>query len=430
MRADTREAVEQAMTNATAALEQDVCASSGANRSARVRTIKAAVSTLPHANLSLISVPGEFAAIEARRALALGMNVMIFSDNVPVEQERGLKEYAREKGLLVMGPDCGTAIIAGTPLAFSNEIPHGHIGVVSAAGTGLQEFSVLIARHGHGISHGIGVGGRDLSDAVGAITTETALDALEEDPQTEQIVLISKPPGEQTVKRILRRLERCRKQVIACLLGLDNPLEAADNVTLVRTIKAAAEYAVGETIGAAFSVDQVARTAGGKRGWIRGLYSGGALCAEAQVVLRDSGLNPQSNVPTPGCSHTGRLDAGAHVLIDLGSDEYTAGRPHPMIEPAVRSTAVASALEDPQTAVILLDVVLGYGAHSDPAGAITTVLDDFDGKRPAVVASVCGTEGDIQGLHGQIRRLEGANVIVAPSNAHAAEVAARIVQSD
>ena len=202
---------------------------------------------MPDANLALISVPGEFAAAEARKALRAGLHALIFSDNVPLEEELALKRVAREQGLLLMGPDCGTAIIAGTPLAFANAVPRGDIGIVSASGTGLQEVSCLIARMGRGMSHGIGVGGRDLDERVGALATLAAIDALEQDPATAHIVLISKPPAPRWQSRADAR--RAQPQAVHHVL----PRRRADagappNARLASTLPEAAEDALGRAL--------------------------------------------------------------------------------------------------------------------------------------------------------------------------------------
>ena len=349
------------------------------------------------ANLALISVPGEFAAEDARRALERGLNVMVFSDNVPIEEEVALKSLALKKGLLMMGPDCGTALIAGTPIAFANAVPRGDIGIVSASGTGLQEVSCLLARDGRGVSHGIGVGGRDLSQAVGGRMTLAAMDALEADPATKRIIVISKPPALSVTKKIKERAKRCRKPVTLCLLGAES--EA------VRTLEAAA------------GIKPKRQSRVKAKGNIRGLFCGGTLCAEAQIVLMDHGLKVASNVPVPGAGTSG----ASHRLIDLGADEFTRGRPHPMIEPELRNEHLERALREKGIGVVLLDVVIGYGAHADPAGLIAEVVRK---TKKLVIASVTGTEGDPQVYSLQVRKLRAAGVMVAASNAAAARLAA------
>ncbi|HXW25243.1 MAG TPA: acyl-CoA synthetase FdrA, partial [Xanthobacteraceae bacterium] len=384
------------------------------------RTLRAAVRALPAANLALISVPGEFAVAEARKALDLGLHAMIFSDNVPIADEAALKRAARERGLMVMGPDCGTAIIAGLPLAFANAVPRGDIGIIGAAGTGIQEISCLIARAGRGVSHAIGTGGRDLRAEVGAITTLMALDALDADAATEHIVLVSKPPAPSVARLVLDRVANSAKPCTVSFIGAEDlPLPA--NARAAATLKAAAELAIGRPL-AASRTDALPRATRGA--YARGLYAGGTLCTEAQVVFRAAGLPVASNVPVPGAAALS--GAAGHAMIDLGDDAYTRGRPHPMIEPAVRDAALKAALADPAVAVILIDVVLGYGAHPDPAGHLAQALAGR-GDGPLIVASVTGTDADPQPRAGQVQALEAAGVIVADSNADAAALAAAVV---
>lgn len=386
---------------------------------ARARGLGSALAALPGANLALISVPGEFAALEARRALERGLHVMMFSDNVPLAEEVALKRLAVDKGLLMMGPDCGTSLIAGTPLAFANAVPRGDIGIVAASGTGLQEVSSLIARAGRGVSHAIGVGGRDLSEDVGGIMTLAAIDALEADPGTRHLVIISKPPAAAVARRVLARVARSPKRFTLCLLGASSA-KLPPNARFAPTLLAAAESAAGRRIAGKLLAAPARR-----KGWVRGLFCGGTLCAEAQLVLLRQGLAVRSNAPVPGAREASGLAERAHVLLDLGDDEYTRGRPHPMIDPGLRNELVVKALRDPQTALVLLDVVIGYGAHSDPAGLIEQALAQAGPRRPPVIASVTGTEGDPQGYTRQVAGLERAGVRVAPSNAHAAQLAAR-----
>lgn len=391
------------------------------------RSLVSAVDEMHDANLALISVPGQFAAREARKALASGLNVMIFSDNVSLEDEVALKREASARGLLVMGPDCGTAILAGVPIAFANAVPRGSVGIVSASGTGLQEVSVLLARMGAGVSHGIGVGGRDLSDSVGGLTTLQSIDLLAEDDRTAHIVLISKPPGVQTAKKVFARLSGCGKPVSVCMFGLGDTAPAA-NVAVAKTLKAVAEAAAGGRLdeGPRVGAVPVASAAAGNAGrkLVHGLYSGGTLCAEAQAIFREAGVATTSNVPL----EQGREPASTgHRMIDLGSDEYTRGRPHPMIEPAVRSAELAASLADPSVAVVLLDVMLGFGAHPDPCQSILEAVANAPADRPQVVCSVCGTDADPQNRAAQVRKLEGAGVLVASSNADAAMLALDLV---
>jgi FdrA protein len=358
---------------------------------------------------------------------------MIFSDNVPIADEVALKDEAAARGRLVMGPDCGTAIIGGVPLGFANAVPRGDVGLIGASGTGIQEVSCLLAHAGRGISHAIGTGGRDLKAEVGGRTMLAAIDLLDTDAATRHIVLISKPPAPDVLARILARVGRSPKRFTICMIG-SSDMAMPDNARTARTHLAAVEDVIGRSFDAVADRTGLRGPAG--RPLIRGLFAGGTLCAEAQVVLtaaRGLGGVPMSevvsNVPIPGSGRlTGRMiDATAHCLIDLGDDIFTRGRPHPMIEPAVRDEPLSEALADPRCGAILLDCVLGTGGHDDPGGHLAARLRNRAAGGPVVVASVTGTDRDAQVRSRQVAALERAGVVVAGSNAAAAEVAWRAV---
>jgi FdrA protein len=421
IRAVDRETAERAVQESAELLGKSPVAT-GAAEAWRPRTVAAAVKTAPDANLALISVAGEFAAAEARKALHAGLNVMIFSDNVPLSEEVALKEEARLLGSLVMGPDCGTAIIGGVPLGFANKVSRGDIGIVGATGTGMQEVSCLISRGGGGISQAIGVGGRDLKEEVGGISTLMAMDALEDDPGTRHIVLISKPPAPPVAARILEKVRASSKRFTVCFLGLSETA-VPGNARLATTLKAAARSALGGTI--AFgeydpSLQAAAPSGGGTD--VVGLFCGGTLCAEAQLIFLRAGQSLHSNVPVPGALRVGAAGTG-HRFLDLGDDQYTVGCPHPMIDPTVRDRMARGTVQDPKVGVLLLDVVLGYGAHRDPAGHLVAALGNRRADRPVVIGSVVGTDDDPQDRVAQIRILEDAGIRVAPSNADAALLA-------
>lgn len=394
----------------------------------RPRTLDGAVDRMSEANLVLVSTPGAHAVREARRALDRGLNVMLFSDNVPLEAERALKERAHALGLLVMGPDCGTAYVAGVPIAFANVVPRGRIGVIAASGTGLQEVAVLLARAGAGISHGIGVGGRDLSDAVGGVSTLDAVDLLASDPGTDHLILVSKPPGPRTARHVFERLAASGKPCTAVVFGADDIETPPGGPVTVATLKDAAERATGRAIAPRYDAAAIARSEAQQlapgRHALRGLFCGGTLATEAHTVLVAAGIGAVSGPasPAPPGSNV------SHVLIDLGADEYTVGRPHPMIDPALRTGKLREAQADPQVAVVLLDVVLGLGAHPEPARPVCDAVGDAGGDRPAVVASVCGTGDDPQDHARQAAMLRDAGVVVAPSNADAAATAAALLR--
>jgi succinyl-CoA synthetase alpha subunit len=429
VRANDAYSASAALEEAEKLLEHPATANRSSGES-QPKTLATALQQLPDANLALISVPGEFAAVEARRALDKGLHVMMFSDNVSIADEVALKQEAKRRALLMMGPDCGTAMIGGVPLAFANVVPRGDIGIVAASGTGLQEVSALIARHGRGVSHAIGVGGRDLHEAVGGIMTLMAMEVLDRDLGTAQIVLISKPPAPSVAQAVLERAARSKKHFSICFIGADD-MELPANATLCCDLRSTAESVLADRRIAwdpkAVCAGELA--AGVERGRKRtlGLFSGGTMCAEAQVIFRRAGVSVTSNVPIPGIGKSGARGAGNN-LLDLGDDEYTVGRAHPMIDPTLRNEMLREALRDGETAIVLVDIVLGYGAHRDPAGELIARLPPAAERKAAIITSVCGTEGDPQVYSSQVRLLADAGIVVAPSNAHAAELAIEVLQ--
>ncbi|MEN6369420.1 MAG: acyl-CoA synthetase FdrA [Thermotogota bacterium] len=405
---------------------------------ARPSTLAEAVASDPAISLALISVPGAYAVREARQALRHGLHVFLFSDNVSVEDEIALKDEAARRGLLLMGPDCGTAILSGVPVGFANVVRRGSIGIVGASGTGIQEVSSLIDRLGGGVSQAIGTGGRDLSEPVAARSTLAAIDALADDAKTTVLVVVSKAPSPAIADRVLARLLKAGKPAVVQFVAAP-PRKAEQNLTFAATLDEAARCACRST-GLAVSEDvplpampTLAFPATQRS--IRGLFCGGTLCQEAWGILRAAGLEVRSNVAVDKRFHVGAEEnVAGHVLWDLGDDAFTVGRPHPMIEPDLRDRYVAAAGADPSVAVVLTDCVIGYGAHPDPGASLAKAAKQAlattrKAKRPLVViASVTGTDRDPQGYGAQRRTLEDAGIVVAETNALAARCAAEIVQ--
>jgi succinyl-CoA synthetase alpha subunit len=400
---------------------------------ARPRSLDSALRVLPDATLALISVPGLYAGAEARKALAAGLHVMLFSDNVPIETEVELKRLAIARDLFLMGPDCGTAILNGVPLGFANAVPRGRIGIAAASGTGLQEVACLIAAAGEGISHAIGVGGRDLSDAVGGLMMERALAALARDPATEVVCVIGKPPGPSVARRLETLTRTLGKPCVVHFVGGVPSSAGTAPMSLEDTARAAVAVARGErftsvefTVSAA-EIDRLVgdatRGQAASQRFVRGVYSGGTLAWEARGLLAAS-----LGEVAPGVTGGGE----SHRVVDLGEDVFTVGRPHPMIDGTVRRQWIEKEGDDPTTSVLLLDIVLGYGAHPDPAGELLPAIESARhraravGRHLAVVASVCGTTDDPQPRAAQVASLSAAGVVVMPSNAQAARLAARV----
>ncbi len=399
-------------------------------------------------NLAVISVPGEYAAREAQAALDHGMNVFLFSDHVAIEDELELKQRANKAGLIVMGPDCGTAILCGVGIGFSNAVRWGAIGVIGSTGTGLQEFTCLVHRAGGGISHAIGTGSRDLSDAIGGISTLTALRELEKDEATEAISILSKPPGVETLDHIIDRLNQCSKPVVACFLGLErNDLQDKVGFRVSSTLDEATEAALkltsGEPACSMFRdptelkslLEQECVGMIPEQKYVRGLFAGGTFCYQGQQIMREGGIVVHSNSPLAAMhSLPDARRSLEHTFVDMGDDQFTAGRPHPMIDATQRHDRILFEADDPKIAVLLLDFILGYNSSPNPVGDLVDAIAGAKRKLEqaggylSVVASVCGTERDPQDLNQQEKALRDAGVVVFSSNAQACYFAREVLR--
>jgi FdrA protein len=387
------------------------------------RTVGEAAARLPEANVAVVSVPGPYAALAAHSALSAGLHVLLFSDNVSLADEVELKERARRLGLLLMGPGAGTAVLSGVGLGFANAVTPGPVGVVAAAGTGAQEVMSLLDRWGVGVSQVIGVGGRDLSAGVGGLMAAEAVRALDADPGTEAILLVSKPPDPDVARAVIAASRST--PVVAVCLGLSTTTADTLEEGARRAAQLLGRPVPGPPAELAAAVERASARLTSTRQAVRGFYTGGTLCYEAQVVLtRALGpvysnipLRPELGLPAP---------AGAHVCLDLGEEEYTKGRPHPMIDPAARTEIMRAQAFGDDIAAVLLDVVLGYGSHPDPAGQIAATCADLTSGGAAVIAYVLGARADRQGLDRQRGTLRDAGAIVTGSAAEAARVAAAI----
>lgn len=393
------------------------------------RTLGEAVARQEGSNVAVISVPGDYAALEAHKALSAGLDVLLFSDNVPVDDEIALKDRANRLGLFVMGPGAGTAMLGHTCLGFANVVEPGRIAVVAAAGTGAQEAAALVDRWGIGVSHVIGLGGRDLTAAVGGRMALAAVRALVDDDATDLILLVSKPPAVDVAHSVIEAA--AGKPLVAALIGIGEDFAAPDGVVVTRTLQAgavAAVEAVGGQVpdltgGLADRVREHADRLDDGRTLVRGLFSGGTLCYESLVILADV-LGPvYSNTPIDRSLALPAPD-GAHTCLDLGEEEYTKGRPHPMIDPEARIEMLREQGAAPDVAVIILDVVLGHGAHADPSAELGPVCREITG--PQIVVYVLGTEGDPQGYGRQRAAFEAAGCVVTETAAQASLVAAAL----
>ena len=404
----------------------------------QLHTLEDGLAMKKTANLAIISVPGEYAAREARKALEADLNVFLFSGNVSIEDELELKQVALRRGLLVMGPDCGTSLIGGKGIGFANAIRCGHIGAIGAAGTGLQEFTSQVHNLGFGISHAIGTGSHDLSDKIGGLTALSALDALEKDDGTQVITFLSKPPGAKTVELLLDRIASCEKPVIGCFLGVDPVLlSKRKNLTPARTIDEAARLAIkmtGNPLPAweSNSSNDIKTLSDEKAGWntdqkyLRGILAGGTFCYQSQQILRDGGISVYSNSPIdPRYKLTHPDKSIEHSLVDMGDEFYMVGKPHPMIDGTMRRQRIIAESHDPQMAILYLDFILGYNASMDPVGELIDAIEVAKkvykqrGGWLTAIASICGTDGDRQDIGLQKKMLHEAGILVFDTNAKA-----------
>jgi FdrA protein len=404
------------------------------------RTIGMGLAALQTANIAQISVPGVYAAAEALKAVKAGLNVFMFSDNVPLAQEVAIKQEAQKRGVLVMGPDCGTAIIGGVPLGFANNVRRGSIGLVAASGTGLQEVTTQIHRMGGGISHAIGTGGRDVYAEVGGITMLQSIALLAADDATKVITIVSKPPAPQVIEKVMAALVTAGKPAVVVFLG-SSTKSPAKHIRVVSTLVDCAAVAVklsGDKKGVNKAPSQnyeIPRKPvfNKTQKYLRALYSGGTYAAEAQIIWVQSGIQVWSNVPINKAMTLSNplTQSKEHTVLDLGDDDFTVGRPHPMIDQTTRISRLLKEAADPNVRLILLDVVIGWGAHADPASELSKAITQAkniaasDKRTLGIIGFVCGTELDPQVLAKQEQILQSAGMVLAGNSANAAWLASK-----
>ncbi len=399
-------------------------------------------------NLAVISLAGNFAGAEAKKALKMGMDVFMFSDNVPIEQEVELKQYAQAHGLLMMGPDCGLSFINGVAIGLCSKVRRGSVGIAAASGSGMQEVMNIVHRRGYGISHAIGVGGRDLKDAVGGITMLQSMDILEADPETKVIVIISKPPQPKTIETVLARVRACSKPVVLQLIGADLRGFDIGHAMVSDSFENTADMAIALSKGENYEskreeekyreVDALAALEAGRMApsqkYIRGIYCGGSL-AEETLTLAESKLGAlYGNIAfAPEYVLGNPFESYRDCMIDIGAEEFTAGRPHVAIDPKPRVERFLQEARDPEVAVILMDFLLGYALCEDPAGMMVDVIQQGireareQGRHLSVIASICGSDLDPQDFNVQRQKLEDCGVIVMDNNGQASRLAAAII---
>ncbi|MBM3222823.1 MAG: acyl-CoA synthetase FdrA [Candidatus Tectomicrobia bacterium] len=441
VQADTPAIAAEALQQATARMTPQQGAGATA-RTAAPRTLETALRRLPEANLACISVPGEYAVHEARKALQHGLHVFLFSAHVDLAAEIALKNLAAEQGLLVMGPDCGTAILHGIPLGFANQIPRGPVGLIAASGTGLQQVSCLLAGQGVGVSQAIGVGGRDVHERIGGHSMRAALRTLAQDADTRVLVLIAKPPAPRVAAQLTREAAQMGKPCVLAFVGEHALTAESAGVYPATTLEEAAllaralvhgtpAWSASVALPASLATEaQAASTAlqPGQR-LLHALYCGGTLAHEALGLLRRALGRVGSNLDDT----LGAAPQPAHMVLDLGAEEFTQGRPHPMIDPSARRPYLLEAAANPAVAVVLVDVMLGWGAHPDPAGLLAAAWREAQavasaaGRTLVGIAHVCGALDDPQDFAQQCQLLREHGLLLADSNAQAVRLASAVL---
>lgn len=434
VKADSQEAAEEALAKVDELLVQR---RGGVEVEYRPRSLETAFKMTPDAHWVLVSVPGRYAAQVSSQALQNGRNVFLYSDNVSLEEEVSLKKQAAGDGLMVMGPDCGTAIVNGIGLGFANSVRRGPIGIVAASGTGLQQVSCNIHQLGSGITHALGTGGRDLSLEVGAVAALQSLSLLDRDPETKVIVLISKPPAPEVAENLIRAAKSSSKPVVVDFIGYSPASRQIDNLYFASSFSETAELAVqliDTEVSPRTDLPLDVSEFSSMQRFLRGLYSGGTLAYEALLILQDYLPAVYSNIPLrKELRLEDSLESQEHTVLDLGEDEFTVGRLHPMLDNDLRIRRLEKEADDPEVALLLLDVVLGFGAHPDPAGELAPAIENAikaaaqNGRHLDVIAVVVGTDDDPQDMEAQLERLKAAGARVETSNETAVKLAGQIV---
>lgn len=404
------------------------------------KNLDAALKEVSDLNLAVVSVPGRFAKNEAMKALKKNMHVLLFSDNVSIEEELELKNYAVANNLLMMGPDCGTAIINGVALGFANVVNRGEIGVVAASGTGLQEVTVIVDKLGGGISQAIGTGGRDVKADIGGKMMLLGLEALNQDPETKVIGIVSKPPAKEVMDKIINVVKNFKKPVVACFLGGTADALKGTNIKYAENLQEAAKLLVSlsskkdskKTVDTDLNkLVEATNVSTLKNKFVRGLYSGGTLAYETMLILSKELGDVYSNIAINKKLNLVDVEKSVgHTIVDMGEDYFTDGMPHPMIDPTQRNNRIVREAKETDTGIVLFDCVLGYGSHEDPATGLAKVILEAKKAKPNLtfIGSVCGTDNDPQNRLNQEDKLRKAGAIVLPTNAQAATYASLLLK--
>ena len=395
-------------------------------------------------NLAQISLPGEYAAKEAQKAMEYGCDVFIFSDNVSIEEERALKEYGHAHGKLVMGPDCGVGLSDGVCLGVGSIVKKGNVGIVGASGSGSQEVACVIEKCGYGVTEIIGTGGRDLAKEIGGITMMDGIRRLENDPETKVIVLVSKLADTQVMEEILAFADNMTKPVVAVFLGGNKKMYEGHRVIGVMNLEEAGLKAVelltGKKEHLGYSDAELEAIANREieklhmnQKYFRGLFCGGTFTEESLIYFNQHNTENQLYTNLNNRYATQLEDAETskgHTILDLGAENFTEKAPHPVFEPSLRVDRLKKELEDPDVAVVMIDFITGPAVAEDPFSDLAAVAREANSsdRHITFIGAVCGSEEDPQNVTEMSKLLRDSGFIVTGSNYQSTKLASMMME--
>lgn len=394
-----------------------------------INSVYQAIETIKDSNFAVVSLPGAYAAREVKKLLKADKHILLFSDNVSIEDEIKLKDLAISKDLLMMGPDCGTAIINGVGLGFSNKVNSGNIGIVAASGTGLQEVSTIISNLGGGISNAFGTGGRDIKNVVGGKMMLYCLDLLIKDENTNVIVIVSKPPEDEVIEKIKNKLKNVNKPIIACFLGANEDIFKGTNIEYAETLESAAIKALKHEKIEILEKEEKFNNLKNHSKYVRAIYCGGTLAYETLLYFEKNNVDVYSNL-SKYKKITSKDRSKFNTVLDMGDDEFTVGKPHPMIDPTLRSERLKKEAQDSEVGVIIADIELGYGSNDNASEILSKDIVEIKENRKDIIFIVvlCASKLDYQDYEKSKEILEKSGAIVVDSNAKAAKIALNLLK--
>jgi len=413
--------------------------------------LSSALDAFDNANMASLSIPGQFVKEMATELIRKQLHLFVFSDHVPLEDEILLKNLALENNVLFMGPEAGTSILNGTVFGFGNRIRSGSVGIIGASGTGIQESSTMIDLFGEGISHAIGVGGRDLRNDIGGMMTMKTMEVFEDDPNTKAVLLVSKPVGDDVRNKIINKINNfSKKNYVLCLIGDNENREDSAKIKFSKSIqisvlkilkyvnddaykkiKDVVRKQVDDSIKLAKSLSSDLNN---DQRFVRGFFAGGTLCYESKIILEQMIGKVYSNLSSDDeYSIKGNAASKENTLIDFGEEEFTSARPHPIIDPLLRKNRILEDADDPNVGVIIIDIICGINAAKNTmafhAETIKKAIENAKekGRRLSVFAYICGTEKDVS--ENELKLLTDSGAKLFTSNALMSFAAALVVKN-